>query len=562
MLLVPALVTSMVVTGWLSWRKGAGKQEFATSTHPVRNKVKGSHHAYRVWFLRPTILLEGATLAAIISLAVLIKRLGRPIGTASLTDPASNLFAELLNTITYQTTVYFTWPDTIKFLSRQFGVPHHFWLTIATIAGLIISLTYWLTQTRSPTSNHQSANPQPPTSSLSFTSFLWLTFGLIILEMVSLLEPFRRNPRYMVMVLPFFYLIAATAIFHIPVLVHTILGIARPYPEQSLRDGSRLRDKVLRFITTPKTQTILAIALLILFTTVGFNDLRIALLTPEPAYEEAFAHIQAEWQPGDTLLTMNTPAAGLYLGQASGFTVQTGADQFLLNADTAPIDRWLGAPWLGTMADFNAALNSSPRTWFVIDTIRQPVYFRGDWQAVVNTQMDQVWTKGNAIIYRTRPDRSPLPAQPDTLINATLGDSIQLMGYTLQLSDSQSSTSNHKLLITTDHLPSSKLQLTLFWQPLARPSTDYTTFVHFRTSDGATLAQSDSQPLAGVYPTSRWQPAETIIDPITLPLPEDLPAGTYTLFVGLYRLDTLERLPVANDTSGENAIVLAEVRLP
>jgi hypothetical protein len=136
------------------------------------------------------------------------------------------------------------------------------------------------------------------------------------------------------------------------------------------------------------------------------------------------------------------------------------------------------------------------------------------------------------------------------------------MGYTLQLSDSQSSTSNHKLLITTDHLPSSKLQLTLFWQPLARPSTDYTTFVHFRTSDGATVAQSDSQPLAGVYPTSRWQPAETIIDPITLPLPEDLPAGTYTLFVGLYRLDTLERLPVANDTSGENAIVLAEVRLP
>jgi hypothetical protein len=423
MLLVPALVTSMILTGWLSWSKEAGKQEFATSTHPVRNKVKGSHHAYRVWFLRPTILLEGATLAAIISLAVLIKRLGRPIGTASLTDPASNLFAELLNTITYQTTVYFTWPDTIKFLSRQFGVPHHFWLTIATIAGLIITLIYWLTHARSPTSNLQSTNSQPPnsnlllpkpqasTSYLSFTSFLWLTFGLIILEMVTVLEPFRRNPRYIVMVLPFFYLIAAAAIFHIPLLVHIILGIAQPYREQNL-SRSRLTPHVSRFIIAPKTQTILAIALLILFTTVGFNDLRIALLTPEPAYEEAFAHIQAEWQPGDTLLTMNTPAAGLYLGQASGFTVQTGADQFLLNADTAPIDRWLGAPWLGTMADFNAALNSSPRTWFVIDTIRQPVYFRGDWQAVVNTQMDQVWTKGNAIIYRTRPDRSPLTVSP------------------------------------------------------------------------------------------------------------------------------------------------------
>ncbi len=318
----------------------------------------------------------------------------------------------------------------------------------------------------------------------------------------------------------------------------------------------------LELITTPKLQTSLAIALLILFTTVGFGDLRLALLTPEPAYEAAFAHIQAEWQPGDTVLTMNTPAAGLYLGRAGGFTVQANAGQFLLNVDTAPIDRWLGAPWLGTMADFNAALNSSPRTWFVIDTIRQPVYFRGDWQAVVNTQMDQVWTKDNAIIYRTRPDRSPLPAQPDTLIKATLGDAIQLMGYTLQVPGSLSATSNQKLRVATDHLPGSELQLTLFWQPLAHPATDYTTFVHLRTGAGATVAQSDSQPLAGAYPTSRWQPAETIIDRITLPLPNDLPAGTYTLFMGLYQLDTLARLPVANDTSGENAIVLAEVRLP
>jgi hypothetical protein len=53
-----------------------------------------------------------------------------------------------------------------------------------------------------------------------------------------------------------------------------------------------------------------------------------------------------------------------------------------------------------------------------------------------------------------------------------------------------------------------------------------------------------------------------VIDPVTLPIPADLPAGTYTLMAGLYRLDTLARLPVMNDTSAENAIALGEITLP
>lgn len=104
--------------------------------------------------------------------------------------------------------------------------------------------------------------------------------------------------------------------------------------------------------------------------------------------------------------------------------------------------------------------------------------------------------------------------------------------------------------------------LTLFWQPLQPLSTDYTTFLHLRDEAGVTVAQRDGQPLDGAYPTSQWQPGETVIDPITLVLPEDLSAGSYTLYTGLYRLDTLERLPVAGDSTGENAILLGEIVLP
>ena len=108
----------------------------------------------------------------------------------------------------------------------------------------------------------------------------------------------------------------------------------------------------------------------------------------------------------------------------------------------------------------------------------------------------------------------------------------------------------------------SNLQLTLFWQPLVPLSTDYTRFVHLRNESGATVAQGDGRPLDGAYPTSRWQPDELVIDPITLPLPDDLPPGQYSLFTGLYQLDTLARLPVIDDATGENAIFLGEVTLP
>jgi hypothetical protein len=366
--------------------------------------------------------------------------------------------------------------------------------------------------------------------------------------MVTLLEPFRRNPRYIVMYLPLFYLIAANAIFNTRLLFQFISRITHHASRFTFHVSRRQGHASVTHHASPLAPpTLAAIVLLILFTTLGFSDLRLALITPEPAYEEALAFIQDNWQSGDTLLTMNTSAAGLYLGQADGFTVQNDAEQFLLNAGTAPVDRWLGVPWVGTAADFNAALDASQRTWFVIDTIRQPVYFRGDWLAVVNNQMKPVWAEDNALVYLTRSDRVPLPTHPDTLINATLGDSIELVGYTL---DKSRQTEN------------STLNLTLFWQPLTTLPADYTAFLHLRNHENLIAVQRDSPPLDGAYPTSHWRPGEIVIDPITLPLPESLSPGSYTLFTGLYQLDTLQRLPVTNDTSGENAILLGEITLP
>ncbi|MDM8527546.1 glycosyltransferase family 39 protein [Anaerolineales bacterium HSG24] len=467
------------------------------------------------------------SLGGIIVMAIWVKRLGQPVGKAALSDtPNSNIISELIATITYQITFYFTWPDTIKFLTRQFGPSHLYWLMSATVIGLGVSLILWL-------GNRYRLNRlQLNLAKLSISDFALFTLYLVIIvslligQVVTLLEPFRRNPRYLVMYLPLFYLISG-AIFHY-LLLRFVRFVSRLF-QQSL-SSDRLRLQAMMY-------QILSLITFLCFIYLSWPDIRLALVTPEPAYEEAFAFIRANWQAGDALLTMNTPAAGLYMTQIDGFTVENEADQFLLNRETAPVDRWLGLPWVGTAPDFNQQLNSHQRVWFVSDTIRQPVYFRGSWQAIVTSQMEQVWASDNALVYLTRPDRQPLPSQPDRFVRTQLDGTIQLTGYSAESIDRQ-------------------LQLTLFWQSLARVSDDYTVFVHLRDFNGDTLAQIDSQPIQGHYPTSHWQIGETIIDPISLPLPENLPTGDYQIFVGMYRLDTLARLPIADDLSGENAIML------
>lgn len=541
MLLSPPLIVAMIGLGWCSFKNRplptdrrpqqdgfmtGGVHEVREYSYPLLDQTQPQS----VWFLRPAILGQLLALIIIVGLAIWVKRLGQPLGAPALGDPSSEaLPLELVGTVTYQTAFHLTWADAIDFLAKQFGPPHLFWLNLAALAGGGIGLTQWLLGLRQAKS---AFLPRP-----TFSLFLWLTFGLIILQMITLLDPFRRNPRYLVMFLPLFYLLAAEATLRMAGYLFQLILPPRP-------------------IVWPAPA--MALVCLVIFTGLGWNDLRIALITPEPAYEQAFAFIRARWQPGDSLLTMNTPAAGLYLGRADGFTVQAGqgADQFLLNRESAPVDRWLGAPWLGTLADFDAALNQSPRTWFVIDAIRLPVYFRGDWLALVNSQMEQVWAKDNALVFQTRPNRAPLPTQANTLVEVTLGETIRLTGYTVQPGNGQPLSPPAQNGAYQLKLPIPELRITLFWQAVASPPLDYTVFLHLRNQAGANVTQRDGLSLGGAYPSSRWQPEETIIDPFTLALPPDLPAGRYSLWAGMYRLDTLERLPLEGDTSGENAILL------
>lgn len=89
-------------------------------------------------------------------------------------------------------------------------------------------------------------------------------------------------------------------------------------------------------------------------------------------------------------------------------------------------------------------------------------------------------------------------------------------------------------------------RVVLEWQGLRAMSESYTVFVHLVGPDGVLYAQKDYWPVEGTRLTSSWQPGEIITDPYSVALPADAPTGAYTVHIGLYLLETLERLPVLN----------------
>jgi len=91
------------------------------------------------------------------------------------------------------------------------------------------------------------------------------------------------------------------------------------------------------------------------------------------------------------------------------------------------------------------------------------------------------------------------------------------------------------------------LAVTLYWRNLQPVVEDYTVFVHLLDAGGETVAQHDGPPQEGAYPTSVWDPGEVVADEHRLSLPHGFPQGDYLLRVGLYLLETGERLLVVGD---------------
>jgi 4-amino-4-deoxy-L-arabinose transferase-like glycosyltransferase len=136
--------------------------------------------------------------------------------------------------------------------------------------------------------------------------------------------------------------------------------------------------------------------------------------------------------------------------------------------------------------------------------------------------------------------------QPDVVAIAARSEAIDLGGQ-IRLIGSEVAPSLVKA--------GNSLTVTLTWQAMRVPEANYTVFVHLRTAAGKTVTQADNPPQAGTYPTAFWDAGETIVDVHPVLIPDGLPAGDYTVVVGLYRLDTGERVSITQGGSGSEIVL-------
>jgi hypothetical protein len=146
---------------------------------------------------------------------------------------------------------------------------------------------------------------------------------------------------------------------------------------------------------------------------------------------------------------------------------------------------------------------------------------------------------------RCRHARLPPTAQS---LEASFGDQVELLGYAMKPEDGQIA-------------PRGRLHVTLYWQSLAEMDQDYTIFVHLVDQAGRIYSQHDGQPAAGFYPTSNWKDGGVIEDVHLIEVPADIPAGSYSIKIGIYLLLTMERLQLSSGTAQKDHLVLDSVEI-
>ncbi|MBI4770327.1 MAG: hypothetical protein HY784_07960 [Chloroflexi bacterium] len=135
----------------------------------------------------------------------------------------------------------------------------------------------------------------------------------------------------------------------------------------------------------------------------------------------------------------------------------------------------------------------------------------------------------------------PPPPSPAALaaaqpLEAYIGQAARLLGYRL----------DREML----H-PGDTLHVTVFWLPQAATDRPYTVFVHLYAPQAGSLAQINSYPLQGSYPTTAWVYNAAFAETYALTLAQDAPTtGDAQIVLGLYDLQSGQRLPVSGADAG------------
>jgi hypothetical protein len=348
----------------------------------------------------------------------------------------------------------------------------------------------------------------------------WLLLGWLVLAlgMLAVHNPIRYK-HYLILIPPL-------AIFGGIAMTHWLLAFKRLQPN---RDGRQTGSRKARIIVLVGLMLLIELFAWQVPAALALWRERAAAPQPPADEAEALAFIESVTAPGDCLISDDMPL--LYwsgrmtppeLAEVSTNRLESGA---------------LTTPELIALTDRDdcqlvAAVSN-----------RIPKYLPDYMDWVKQIYLGR-FHYAEDDLYFAKINTDPRPATP---LQGDFDGQIIFHGYTL----SPFSAKNGGIIFPGEHVA-----LTLVWQAQTQLDTDYAIFVQLRDAANTILASADHQPYQGLVPTSTW-PAGSVIQEVTwLSLPSDLPPGAYNIYVGLYHPNNLERLPLRNDTSGENALIL------
>jgi mannosyltransferase len=164
-----------------------------------------------------------------------------------------------------------------------------------------------------------------------------------------------------------------------------------------------------------------------------------------------------------------------------------------------------------------------------------PQRFIEDWLDSHTYKALDSWYGNVRLAIYAVPDQAP--SAPDQLLDVRLqdretDDEVTLQGYSL----------------LNDQLAAGDIaQFTLFWRAEETPRRRYKVFVHVLDEQNQIVGQRDAEPGGGANLTSLWHPGETVVDNYGVAIHPATPPGAYRVEVGMYDLETGQRLLTPED---------------
>jgi hypothetical protein len=202
--------------------------------------------------------------------------------------------------------------------------------------------------------------------------YLYTLLVPVLLLLLFAVDPEWKSPRYGLMLLPHYFLIAAAVLVLVarglPAFVARWASQKAGRQEAGQQQDERAGPARLVPAREGRPAAWLApAAAVVLIVATSWPSALAATRERVPDYGWAFEYVAGQVQPGDQVATFLCPAAFWHLGRCDFLAVPADYEGFAMQRDGQWVSGWDLVPIVDSAAGLGELLDAAPRVWFVID---------------------------------------------------------------------------------------------------------------------------------------------------------------------------------------------------